>query len=206
MADPNSPADIVVVDEADLEKKRGGFLASRTAKIVLAVVAVFVLLGVIGTLLMVFVFSSALSGGGLLSGLFGAAPPVATTTTTSQGTATETVVPVNPAEKPLNSTFTFRNVFEPTIEPSFESTASETASGTVPAGATEPDTLYLLSIQTTNGERTATFAWNGSSYTLAEGDTIPDSPWKVLTIGTDSVVMLYGDSQVTLTVGQGLSK
>ena len=38
------------------------------------------------------------------------------------------------------------------------------------------------------------------------GDPIADTPWKVVSIGDTSVVMLYGDTQVTLTTGQGLSK
>ena len=36
------------------------------------------------------------------------------------------------------------------------------------------DTLYLVSIQTVDGEKTATFIWNDSTYTLAEGDTFAE--------------------------------
>jgi hypothetical protein len=68
------------------------------------------------------------------------------------------------------------------------------------------DTLYLQSIQTTNGKRTATFIWNGATYTVGEGETLSGTPWKVVQIKENSAVMLYGDTEVTLTVAQGLSK
>ena len=45
-----------------------------------------------------------------------------------------------------------------------------------------------------------------TSTQLSKGDTLLDTPWKVVDIGDDSVEMLYGDTEVTLTVGQGLSK
>ncbi len=64
------------------------------------------------------------------------------------------------------------------------------------------------SVSTVDGEPVAELVWNGQTYTLSEGESIPNSPWKVLSIDTTNgtVVMLYGDSRVTLTVGQGISK
>ena len=59
---------------------------------------------------------------------------------------------------------------------------------------------------TVDGVKTATFVWNGASYTLAEDGEIPNSPWKVLQINSNSVVMLFGDTQVTLSTGEGLTK
>ncbi len=50
------------------------------------------------------------------------------------------------------------------------------------------------------------FVWNGTTYTAGAGEVIGSSPWKVVEVGTDSVVMLYGDTQVTLSLGQGISK
>jgi type IV pilus biogenesis protein PilP len=119
---------------------------------------------------------------------------------------------VDPPEKPLESTFTFRNVFAPTLKmqmplpvvtPSATTTSSSTTSSTpsVPA-----DTLFLQSIQTVNGRTTATFIWNGATYVLAKGDAIPNTPWELISIGETSVVMQFGDVQVTLTTGEGLSK
>ena len=50
------------------------------------------------------------------------------------------------------------------------------------------------------------FGWNGTTYTLAEGEQVDDSPWKVLEINSDSVVMLFGDTRITLSTGQGITK
>jgi hypothetical protein len=35
---------------------------------------------------------------------------------------------------------------------------------------------------------------------------VGDTPWKVLSISDTSVVMLFGDDRVTISVGQGLTK
>ena len=48
--------------------------------------------------------------------------------------------------------------------------------------------------------------WDKTEYTLSEGESIPSSPWKVLEIRTDDVVMLFGDQQVVLSIGQGINK
>ena len=65
---------------------------------------------------------------------------------------------------------------------------------------------WRQSIQTVNGVKTATLIWNGTTYNAVEGDTLGDTPWKVLEVNSDSVLMLYGDTQVTLTTGQILTK
>ena len=123
--------------------------------------------------------------------------------------STATVTPTSPPEQPLDETFTFRNIFAPTVKPpappKAQSTgsSSSTTSGTTNAPA---DTLVLKSITSESGVYVATFEWNGKEYECVEGDQVDDSPWKVVTIYSDSVVMLYGDSQVTLTVGAGLQR
>jgi hypothetical protein len=116
---------------------------------------------------------------------------------------------VEPTQKPLSASFTFRNVFAPSIKtpvpPSAEASSSSNSSST--AGSTDsPDTLYLIDIVSTDGESQGVFVWNGVTYTEGAGGTIDSSPWKVLEVGKDSVLMLYGDTQVTLTLGQGISK
>jgi len=47
---------------------------------------------------------------------------------------------------------------------------------------------------------------NDQTYTLAAGEVISGTPWQVLSVSSTSVTMLYGDTQVTLTVGQGITK
>lgn len=105
--------------------------------------------------------------------------------------------------------FTFRDIFEPLITAEDASSTPEASPDSTSApDATEyaADTLYLVSVTTTGDEPEANMVWDQQEYTLSEGDAIPDSPWKLLEIRDDSVVMLFGDQQVILTVGQGIQK
>lgn len=106
--------------------------------------------------------------------------------------------------------FRFRDIFDPLIKPveetSAEPTPSETTTSTGDLTEYAANTLYLVSISTTGDTPSAVMVWDRQQYTLQEGDTIPDSPWQVLDIRTTSVVMLYGDQQVILSVGQGIQK
>jgi hypothetical protein len=184
------------------ETKAGaGFLASTTGKVVAGVVALFVLLAITGVIVAMFGATRWLNSGGVV---------VASTTTASSVAATvpagSTPV-VEPAEIPLSSSFTFRNVFAPSVKPSEPAAAETTTTSSSSAGSTNtPDTLYLIDIVSTDGVPQGVFVWNGVTYTEGAGGVIDSSPWKVLEVGTDSVLMLYGDTQVTLTVGQGISK
>jgi len=182
-------------------KSSSGFLATTTGKIVVGVVALLVLLAIAGAI--VVMFASGGVAGLLNSGTVTVKSKTVTasvTTTSAAGTA-----PVlEPSQKPLTSSFTFRNVFAPSIKAPVAPSA-ETSSST--SGSTNsPDTLYLIDIVSADGVMKGVFVWNGVTYTEGAGGTIDSSPWKVLEVNSDSVVMLYGDTQVTLTVGQGVSK
>lgn len=206
------------------EEKPAGFLASTLGKIVIGAVALVVALAVIGTLVWMAFFNTPTS-----QAPSKAASRIVTPATSAAASgsapAAESDPITDPPEKPLESTFTFRNVFAPTVKkptpdaviasitaPPVATAAASTNSGSGSGSGSsiltkvDKNTLYLVSIQTVNSEKTATFIWNGTLYTLKEGDTLADTPWKVVTIGDSSVVMLYGDTQVTLTTGQGLSK
>lgn len=181
------------------DQKKPGFFSTTAGKVVLGLIGLFVLLSIVGVIVLMVAF------GGLATFLKSGDVTVTTSTTTSVTTTSgaEAVPILEPAEAPLSASFTFRNVFAPSIKPPVPPAAE--ASST--AGSTDsPDTLYLTDIVSTDSGRNAVFVWNGTTYTLPEGGTIPGTPWKVVSIGTDSVVMLYGDSQVTLTLGQGISK
>jgi hypothetical protein len=176
------------------------FATSSTGRLILGGVALFVVLVVLGALAFFFLLNT------------GDQPSVPVATPGGSKPATAAVAPTNPPEQPLDETFTFRNVFAPSVNPPAEpsttsgtsgGTTSTSATATVPAGP--KDTLILTKISTESGVRVATFQWNGAEYVVEEGDQVADSPWKVVTIQSDSVVMLYGDSRVTLTVGQGFS-
>lgn len=192
-------------------ERPAGFLSSTTGKLVLGGVALVVVLAIVGGMAWYFLVNSASSGTPSVPPSTAAAATGSSATSSTVATATAEPI-VEPMEKPLESTFTFRNVFAPTLKQQFPpsvttsaTSGSTTTSSTAPVNV-PPDTLFLQSIQTVNSVTTATFIWNGNTYTLKEGDTIPDSPWKVLSIGTNSVVMLFGDTEVTLSTGQGLAK
>jgi hypothetical protein len=197
--------------DPQLPSNEGGqkppFLATSTGRIIV-VGAALVVVAVIAVAVWLFVMNS---------GFFTQGSAVVQQTLPVGGvagkSATETAAPiVDPPRKPLESSFTFRNVFAPTVKRPTEVTltaGSTDASSSGSSGDTvdvPDDTLFLESIQTTNGEKTATLIWNDQKYTVGEGDVIADTPWQVLEINDQSVVMLYGDTEVTLTVGQGLSK
>jgi len=192
------------------------FASSKQGRIVLGAVGVFVLLAVVGVLVFAFVLQPGDDAQQeAMVPPAGAVPP-------NQGTVTQVSSEANPTEpetKPLSSTFTFRDIFEPTTNPATAPTGSSTTSGTASTtGDTDADdggsssadvpadTLLLKSVSTVDGEPVATFVWNGETYEAGEGDQLGDTPWKVVSIEGNTVVMLYGDSQVSLTVGQGVSK
>jgi len=80
------------------------------------------------------------------------------------------------------------------------------------------NTLYLIELSSYNDEPVGRFYWNGETYssisgleqdgymTVGEGDRLGDTAWSVVSLGTDSAVMQYGDVQVTLRIGQGITK
>lgn len=218
MVDTFQTNETVVADEA---KSSGvsAFLASSTGRIILGALALLVLAIVVGGLLFVFVLSP---GGDGLDGAAQAPGSVPTTAPVEPGAA-----PTYRRTRPLSSTFVFRDVFRPTVKPVFKAAAGS-GSGTSTAGSggtgtgtggTGPggtggtnadgtprvpdNTLYLKSVSTKDGEQVATFVWNGKTYTVSEGERLGDTPWRLVSIEGNSVVMLYGDTRVTLTIGQG---
>lgn len=178
------------------------WLRSKQGKLVLAGVGGLVVLVAIAALVFVLFFSSSM-GGGEDSGVGtpGGASNVATSTVASE--------PVDPAVPELDETFTFRNIFKPSVKAPPEPTAaSDETSGSSDSTLTAgEDELVLASIQVTEGVETATFLWNGSYYTLEEGEALGDTPWKLVSIGSDSVTVIYGDSSpIELSVGTSVGK
>lgn len=195
----NTPDPALEAPAPEPKKGLAGFFASTAGKLVIGGVALILIGGAIAAILFFFVFGqdTSSSDNGVV------VPPV---TTSTAGQSQETSPTERPAE-PWADTFAFRNIFQPTVKVSMSvdtsSTGSNGSSSTVDVPA---DTLFLVSVSTQDGEDVAELVWNGTTYVLAEGDTIPDTPWKVLSISGDTVVMLFGDSRVTLTVGQGIAK
>lgn len=112
-----------------------------------------------------------------------------------------------PAAEVVNSeVFTFRNIFVPLVKPQVVATTGTSTTPTDSVTPTTQNTLYLDGVVTQNGVLSAVLLWNGQTYTLAPGGVIPNSPWEVLRVSSTSVTMLYGENQVTLSVGQGVTK
>lgn len=183
-----------------------GFLGSTTGRIVLGAAVVLVILGAAAAIFLTF-FSGAGSNG-------------STPTVTPAPAAQPSTAPASDVDSPtvrnavpLQDSFTFRNIFRPTVSPPSTKTAdagdgaSGDTSGTGGGTVSYPDdTLVLLSIKTVDGEPVGTFYWNGTEYTAGQGDRLGETPWRVIEISGSSAVMQYGDTRVTLSVGQGLSK
>lgn len=202
MVDTIPPAEQELDQLVEAEKPaRSSFFATANGKIAIAIIAVFMLLIVAGVALFFF---------------FIQAPSVdlapSPTTPVAGGQDQEPVAePVKPADQPLSSTFVFRNIFKPSVKapaPPKESSSGDTDGDTGGSGTTAgSNELVLMSIKTTDGERTATFSWNGETHVLGKGDTIPGTPWKVVDISSTSVSVIYGDSSpIELTVGSSVSK
>lgn len=203
---PAEPIDVA-------HESRPGFLSTSRGKIIVIAVAVIgflVIAGIVAALVFTFVIKDAAQDA-LTNG------QVSQVTTTTAPVAEEAEIIVEPALVPLSDLFTFRDIFDPLLTPVV--TGDGTSGGGTGTGGTgtggtgtggtgtfrgAEDTLYLLDIVVEDGVSKAVLSLNGAEYRLARGETISGTPWQVLSIGSSSVVMLYGDSQVTLSVGQGV--
>ncbi len=212
MADNLTPFDPTAPQAPAAKPGIRGFLNSRAGKLIVGGAAVVLIVGILGII-------------GL--GFFGATDDgsdVAVTTTAPSGGGTSTQAPTEavdikvPEDVEFDDVFTYRDVFVPTVvlttnptttdgTTANSSTGGTTSSTTNTAAQSSADnTLVLQDIATEDGEPVAVLAWNGETYTLAEGESIPDTPWQVLEIRESTVVMLYGDQSITLSVGVGISK
>jgi hypothetical protein len=172
-----------------------GFMATTLGKIVVIVLAVGVLVTILAVIAVIVL-------GGLGLSLFGvvadqtAGVPAVVNPAPGAGVATSSVPPiavVNEAE-----VFTPRDPFQQIVLPASALAGTD-------ATADDANTLTLLEIIDENGVRKAVLQLGATRYTLAAGESIGGTPWQVVSVGTSSAVMLYGDTQITLTVGQGIS-
>jgi type IV pilus biogenesis protein PilP len=182
-------------------KGRGGMAGSSKGKILIGAV---LLLAVVVAAVAVFLLSGQSKSADDTAGGVTTANAAASTAATAAAPASESAQA--PAEVPLDDVFTFRDIFVSLVQPESTPQSSDTSTGTTGTTETSAGTILLQDITVENGEPTAVLVWNGTSYSVQEGDQIDGSPWKVLEIRDDSVVMLYGDTQVVLSVGQAISK
>lgn len=216
------PTDEPLLDESESAGRKKGFLSTRSGKMAL-------IAGLIGVLLVVAASCSVavyIAWGKFQSGVEGAVddvvitPPAPPGSNTGTGTTTATAPPASqpatPKPEPLPITnsdvFTLRDPFKALIVP--ESESSETSGSTDTSGSADSSetidagegVLMLQDIITEDGERKAVLVYETTQYTLGAGEEVPDTPWEVLTVGSNSVTMLYGDTQITLTPGQGMQQ
>ena len=183
--------------------KKQGFLSTTTGKIV-AIIGGLTALGIIaGVAAAIIIGVLATQAVDDLLVQPGQQPPSGTVEQTPAAAAEA------PAPEIRNSEiFTARDIFDPLLEPLPEPSATST---TTPS-ATDTETpyaqgvLYLDGVVTEDGILKAELRYNGTTYTLGPGEGIPGTPWEVLRVSSTSVTMLYGDVQVTLAVGQGITK
>jgi len=194
----------------DASGKKPGFLSTTTGKIVAIVVGLGVLgiIAGIAVAIVLFVFGSQ-----AVDSLEDQLGEVTITETTESDGDSVAVQAEAPATEVANSeVFTFRDVFIPLLKPVPDATTTTTGTTTTSTSETDTvtptanNTLYLDGVVTQNGVTMAVLRYNGVTYTLGPGGVIPNSPWQVLRVSTSSVTMLYGDVQVTLSVGQGITK
>lgn len=200
----------------------GASSSSRLVKVIAAaagLIALFALIGIAAYLFM--------------SGAGGAPekpsePEVSAGITKTAALSTKPDVPDEPPlDVPISDVFSFRDIFKPTVKPTklsttpTESTETSGPGGTTPGGnnssnnsnessptktSVGENTLFLQDIVTEDGQQVAVLILGSTEYRAKEGDRLDDTPWKVLEIDDNSVVMLFGDTQLTLSVGQGLTK
>lgn len=180
------------------------FAATTLGKVVIALVA----LTVVGTLLAVVAvvvlgFLGARVAEDAIQQIAAELPAAVTSTATpasGAGTAADEATEA-PSAVPNSEVYAFRDVFVPLLS-MFEPDQTEATTSTT---LYIPYTLYLIDIVTEDGVRKAVLLWNDVRYTLPAGGTIPQSPWLVVEVRDDSVLMLYGDTTITLYVGQGMA-
>jgi hypothetical protein len=179
----------------------GGFIATPGGKVVVIGAALATLLVVLGAVAAIVLLTlgkqvETVAGSGV------SAPPAATAravSSTSSVEGTEAAVPVIPVTN--RDVFTERDPFEPVIEPTKTVEPSAATSESVAL-----DTLTLQGIVEQDGVLKAVLTFNGTTYTAAANERLGDTPWQVLSVGKQSATMLFGDVQVTLSMGEGVAK
>ena len=192
-----------------------GFFSSTAGRVLLVVGGVVVLLVICGVVAEL-VLGAALTG--VTSSLFGSAAGQATTTqqpaggsaTSVAGTAAALATMPTVPDVGDRDVFLPRDPFTvikpPTVAVSSTSASTSTSTATTSTASSSDTSLVLVDIVSDNGVAKAVFKYKGVEYTVGKGGTVDSSSWQVVSVGTSSVVMLYGDDRVTLYRGEGISK
>lgn len=182
-----------------------GFLSTTLGKIVVIGSALTLFVAIVGVVVFLVLGSLAKQGEQAavdeLNKAIAARPtPAATRTVETTGSAGNRVVlPVTNKD-----VFTARDPFEPVLRPIPQVVASSSVEAT-PKPA-DVGMLTLQDIVTNGGVLKAMLLWEGKQYLAAEGEVLKGTPWQVLSITKTTVTMLFGDVQVTLSIGEGIAK
>ena len=197
-----------------------GFLSTTVGKVVVGCLAAGILLAIVSVVVVIALgafgmnlLGQATNQAVTTSGTSGG--KVTTGTASPSGGATGTAAPVaSAAATPAILTvtdedvFTPRDPFIPVVLPAPPAAAASTSGGSTGGSITSPssNTLYLINIVSSNGGSLAQLDYKGVVYKLAAGESIPNSPWKVLSINAAArtVTMLFGDERVTVALGEGV--
>lgn len=128
------------------------------------------------------------------------------------------------AESQSDGTFKideYKDPFRPRIQAETTGTATGTTTSTgtgttttsggqtaTSSGGTEggAKVLEVQDIFNENGVDYASIKYIATVYKVKEGDRVDESPYQVLTIGSDSVVLLYGDRRIEVSEGETILK
>jgi hypothetical protein len=207
MSDGSDPTQVPVEDPV-VRRPAGirGFARSSGGKIALiggAVAIVLVLIGLVWFLILGPAIVGMLSGGtpaAPTTTVPGSTPSTATASPSS--TVTETIPAVASVDD--RDVFVPRDPFKPIPAPLIPTETVSTSGGS--SSTTVDEALVLNDIVTEDGVRKAVLTLAGTQYTVAAGEVVGTSPWKVIAVNKSSVVLLFGDDRVTLSLGQGITK
>jgi hypothetical protein len=229
--DPGIQSESTTPSASPPQPKTGisGFLSTTVGKVVIGCLGGAILLGIVAVIVFIALgsFGVSLLGGAANQTSSGQGTLVVTTSTVAPGaggskSASGTVAPsVTATPSVLSVTdddvFTPRDPFIPVVLPSPAPTSTASSGGTEGGSSTSVDSitpittadsniLYLRALLTTSSGDVAVLDWKGKIYQLHEGEAIPDSPWKVLTIDASAgkLTMLFGDERVSITVNGGV--
>lgn len=226
--DPGIQSEGMAPSPTPAQPKTGirGFLSTTVGKVVVGCLGAAILLAIITVIVVLALgaFSINLLGQAANQANTGQGSVVVTTSTVTPGasgskSASGTVSPSVAATPNVltvtdDDVFTPRDPFIPVVLPSPPPTSTTTPAettgssveGITPITTAASNILYLRALVNTSAGEAAVLDWKGSIYTLHEGESIPGSPWKVLTIDVSagSLVMLFGDERVSVSVNGGV--
>ncbi|HDP69223.1 MAG TPA: hypothetical protein ENN38_00210 [Actinobacteria bacterium] len=106
--------------------------------------------------------------------------------------------------------YQYKDPFEPLVVASNSTTTTTTGAGTTTTSEAETDSeiqvLVLEDIYIDDGVEYASIRYGGTVYKVTEGDRVDSSPFQVISIGEESVILLYGEDQLEVKLGQEIIK